>query len=53
MIAHPDWAERYSNLKRQLVKDHPESIDDYMDGKDEFIKEMDRRAARWRAGLAG
>ena len=50
LIAHPAWAQQYSNLKRQLVETHPESIDDYMDGKDEFIKELDQRAARWRSG---
>ena len=49
MIAHPVDAQRYSELKRRLAEEHPQSMDDYMDGKDGFIKEMDRRAARWRA----
>lgn len=48
MLAHPDDARRYSELKRKLAEEHPQSIDGYMDGKDGFIKEMDRRAARWR-----
>ena len=48
MIAHPAEAQRYSELKRRLAEEHPQSFEGYMDGKDAFIKEMDRRAARWR-----
>ncbi|MET0621418.1 MAG: GrpB family protein [Pyrinomonadaceae bacterium] len=53
MIAHPADAQRYSELKRKLAEEHPQSMDAYMDGKDGFVKEMDRRAARWRASRAG
>ncbi|HVF66171.1 MAG TPA: GrpB family protein [Pyrinomonadaceae bacterium] len=53
MIAHPADARRYSELKRRLADEHPQSMDAYMDGKDGFIKEMDVRAARWRASQAG
>jgi GrpB-like predicted nucleotidyltransferase (UPF0157 family) len=53
MIAHPGDAQRYSELKRRLAEEHPQSMDGYMDGKDGFIKEMDRRAARWRASQTG
>jgi GrpB-like predicted nucleotidyltransferase (UPF0157 family) len=53
MIAHPDDAMRYSELKRKLAAEHPLSMDGYMDGKDGFIREMDRRAAEWRASQAG
>jgi GrpB-like predicted nucleotidyltransferase (UPF0157 family) len=49
MIAHPEEAQRYSELKRKLAEQHSQSMDAYMDGKDDFIKEMDRRAAQWRA----
>lgn len=52
MIAHPGDAQRYSELKRRLAEEHPRSLDAYMDGKDGFIKEMDGRAARWRASRA-
>lgn len=48
MIAHPENAQRYSELKRKLAREHPTNIDRYMDGKDEFIKEMDKKAAQWR-----
>ncbi len=53
MIAHPGDAQRYSELKRKLAEEHPQSIDGYMDGKDGFIKEMDRRAAQWRTSQTG
>ena len=53
MIAHPADAQRYSELKRKLAEEHPQSMDGYMDGKDGFIKEMDRRAARWRTPQPG
>lgn len=49
MLAHPADAQRYCELKRRLAEEHPRSMDGYIDGKDAFIKEMDRRAARWRA----
>lgn len=48
MIAHPQDAQRYSELKRQLATAHPWDIGAYMDGKDGFIKEIDRKAAQWR-----
>ena len=53
MTAHPGDAQRYSELKRRLAEEHPQSIDGYMDGKDGFIKEMDRRAAQWRTSQSG
>lgn len=48
MLAHPADAQRYGELKRRLAEEHPQSFDEYMDGKDGFIKEIDRRAAQWR-----
>ncbi len=52
MRADPDWAKRYSDLKRDLANAYPHSIERYMDGKDAFIKEIDRKAAAWRDGPA-
>jgi len=46
MIAHSGDAREYSELKRKLAQEYPHSMDGYMDGKDAFIKEIDRRAAR-------
>jgi GrpB-like predicted nucleotidyltransferase (UPF0157 family) len=53
MLAHPSDAQSYSELKRRLAEEHPRSPGGYMDGKDAFVKEMDRRATRWRASQAG
>jgi len=48
MIAHPVAAQQYSELKRQLAEQYPDDINGYMDGKDSFIKEMERKALVWR-----
>lgn len=48
LAAHPEEAQKYSELKRKLAEEHALNSDKYVDGKDGFIKEMDRRAARWR-----
>ena len=48
LIAHPADAQKYSELKRTLAARHSQNMDGYIDGKDEFIKETDRKAARWR-----
>ena len=45
MIAHPDKAREYSDLKRKLAAQHPNDMEAYMDGKDDFIQEIDRQAA--------
>ena len=45
MIAHPEAAQAYSDLKRELAAKHPDDMEAYMDGKHEFIQEIDRRAA--------
>jgi GrpB-like predicted nucleotidyltransferase (UPF0157 family) len=47
MIAHPEDAQRYSELKRSLAREYPTNIDRYIDGKDGFIKEMDMKAGQW------
>ncbi|MEH2059115.1 MAG: GrpB family protein [Nostoc sp.] len=47
MIANPEDAHKYSELKRKLAKQYPNDIIGYMDGKDGFIKEMQRKALIW------
>jgi GrpB-like predicted nucleotidyltransferase (UPF0157 family) len=47
MRVHPEEAQRYSDLKQQLAKQYPDNIEGYMDGKDEFIKAIDQKAAVW------
>jgi len=46
--AHPQEAEAYSILKQELAKQYPTDIEGYMDGKDAFIKEIERKARLWR-----
>ena len=48
MIAHAEQALAYNDLKRRLAKEYPSDAEAYMDGKDPFIKEIDRRAAIWK-----
>lgn len=45
LIAHPEDAKHYSDLKRDLAKQFPTDIEAYMDGKDAFIKAIDQKAA--------
>jgi GrpB-like predicted nucleotidyltransferase (UPF0157 family) len=47
MIAHPENAQNYSELKRSLARKYPTNIDGYMDGKDEFIRDIDKKATQW------
>ncbi|MEG4069883.1 GrpB family protein [Microcoleus sp. Pol11C2] len=48
MISHPENAQQYSELKRELANKYFDNIQGYMDGKDGFIKAMDMKAAKWR-----
>ena len=50
MIAHPQEAQSYSQLKQDLANKFPENMDGYIEGKDSFIKNIDRKAAEWRKG---
>ena len=47
MIAHPEEAEQYSQLKQELAQKYPKDIEGYMDGKDEFVKRIERKAIQW------
>jgi len=49
MISHPEEAQQYSELKRDLANKYHDNIQGYMDGKDGFIKAMDLKAAKWRS----
>lgn len=44
VIAHDEDARKYSDLKRKLADEHSQDMDAYIDGKDAFIKEIDRKA---------
>ncbi|ATI53544.1 GrpB family protein [Bacillus cereus group sp. TH43LC] len=47
MIAHPEEAQQYSNLKQTLAKKFPINIEKYIEGKNDYIKEIDNRAKNW------
>ena len=47
MISHPEHADAYGRLKEDLAERFPTDIEGYMDGKDAFIKEMERRGLAW------
>lgn len=49
MIAHPEEAKQYGELKKQLAERFKYDIEGYCDGKDAFIKEIDRKALEWAA----
>jgi GrpB-like predicted nucleotidyltransferase (UPF0157 family) len=45
---HIEDALAYSLLKRSLAAKYPDNIEGYMDGKYNFIQEIDREAVEWR-----
>lgn len=45
---HPDEAEAYSRLKQALARRFPHDADSYMDGKEDWIKETERKAKTWK-----
>jgi GrpB-like predicted nucleotidyltransferase (UPF0157 family) len=52
MRTHRECALRYDALKALLAAQYPDDIGKYTVGKDEFIAEMDARAAAWRSAGA-
>jgi GrpB-like predicted nucleotidyltransferase (UPF0157 family) len=44
---HHEDALKYSELKQKIARNFPDNIQRYIDGKAEFIREIDRRAATW------
>jgi GrpB-like predicted nucleotidyltransferase (UPF0157 family) len=51
LIAHPDDARQYGELKEELALKFPHDIEGYINGKDAFVKEIIRRAAEWRRSV--
>ncbi|MBP7690924.1 MAG: GrpB family protein [Anaerolineales bacterium] len=47
--AHPAEAEAYGRLKTSLAARFPWDIDGYVDGKDAYMKDLERRAMVWAA----
>jgi GrpB-like predicted nucleotidyltransferase (UPF0157 family) len=53
LIAHPQVAQAYGELKRSLAERYPWDIYAYMAGKDAFVKRYEAEGLAWRAGGNG
>ena len=51
--AHPEEAAAYGRLKQELAERFSADIVGYMDGKNDFVQEMERKALAWPAGAWG
>ncbi|WP_373542579.1 GrpB family protein [Chamaesiphon sp.] len=45
--SHPEAAQAYSTLKQQLAHQFPADMEKYMDGKADFIQQIDIKAGEW------
>lgn len=45
--SHPEAAQAYSTLKQKLAQQYPTDIESYMDGKADFIQQIDAQASEW------
>lgn len=45
--AHPDIASEYGKLKIKLATKFPEDIKGYCDGKDDYVKQLEKKALMW------
>lgn len=50
LIAHPETAQEYANLKQELAKQEWETTSEYAEAKTEFIRGIEARAAAWQRG---
>ncbi|MEB9683003.1 hypothetical protein BK742_17640 [Bacillus thuringiensis serovar pingluonsis] len=44
---HPVVCKQYGELKSQLAKEYPNDIKGYGDGKDKFVKSVEKDALKW------
>jgi len=49
--AHPEDAIKYGNIKEELSKQFPYDIESYIEGKEEIVKEIERKALAWYGSL--
>lgn len=47
---HTEEAYAYGELKKELARRYPYDIEGYCDGKDSFVKALERRALAWYRG---
>ena len=48
LISHPDKGQEYSKLKGKLANKYSYSIENYTNGKSDFIKEIDKKVRLWK-----
>lgn len=48
LVAHPDKAREYSKLKEKLANKYTHDVENYINSKSDFIKEIDRKAKLWK-----
>ena len=53
MISHPEEARAYGRLKEELARRFRTDFEAYMDGKDAFVRERERRALSCKRGTEG
>ncbi|MDQ0174982.1 GrpB family protein [Bacillus chungangensis] len=44
---YPDICKQYGDLKSELAEQYPNDIEGYGDGKDRFVKEIEKEAIKW------
>jgi len=49
LVAHPEIVQEYASLKKKVALSCNNDIEDYCDGKDEFVKKHEKLALGWRA----
>jgi GrpB-like predicted nucleotidyltransferase (UPF0157 family) len=47
LIAHPEAAKKYGEVKKAVAAACDNDIEKYCDGKDSFVKETERKAIAW------
>lgn len=47
---HCEDAQRYGDLKENLARQFPRDIEAYVNGKDTFVKELEKKAVHWYEG---
>lgn len=47
LIGHPDEMKKYGTLKQNLARQFPYNMNCYIEGKDTFMKNMERKALEW------
>lgn len=47
--AHPKEAQQYGDLKLQLAQSYPTNITSYIEGKHDFVQQLEKQAIAWQA----